>query len=213
MAVANRCLRSQIAEHNLLLKIMYPAADNMEHRCTSWEALFKRFGAFQAMPCLRASGPDRNRPAEDLTVQRISRQFERERADLPRRPSDLKQEHFERLLRRRGVSTRAYRKRPTQPALWHGLWRAVILDRDDYRCYFCRRSGESGVVIDGEGCLALRLELDHVNPRSFGGYDYVLDNIRTMCRTCNVARGRMSETHFRAELLSLAAAALSLQRT
>jgi hypothetical protein len=27
------------------------------------------------------------------------------------------------------------------------LWRAIIHDRDNYTCYFCRRSGEEGITI------------------------------------------------------------------
>jgi 5-methylcytosine-specific restriction endonuclease McrA len=70
----------------------------------------------------------------------------------------------------------------------------------------CKRSGEEGVVVEREGRLALRLELDHVVPRSAGGNDYVLTNIRTLCRTCNLTRGRMKEAYLLAELRSLAAA-------
>ncbi len=93
---------------------------------------------------------------------------------------------------------------PSHKALWDGLWRAIIFDRDNYACYFCYRSGEEGITIPKFGRLALRLQLDHINPRSHGGPDYRLSNIRTACRLCNQGRFRLSEEHFRAELLSLA---------
>lgn len=191
---------------------MHSVTEHAALRAATWDALFERFAAFQSMPCLRASGPDRNRPKPEVILRQLNRQLERERAHLPVSPSDLTQDHFEQLLRRRGLTTRGRGKRPSHIRLWQGLWRAVILDRDDYCCYFCGRSGEEGVIVDGEGRLALRLELDHAEPRSAGGHDYLLANIRTMCRSCNTARGRMGEAHFRAELLSLAAAVFSLQR-
>jgi len=93
---------------------------------------------------------------------------------------------------------------PSHKALWDGLWRAIIYDRDNYTCYFCYRSGEEGITIRKFGRLALRLQLDHINPRCYGGPDYRLSNIRTACRLCNQGRFRLSEEHFRAELLSLA---------
>lgn len=52
------------------------------------------------------------------------------------------------------------------------------------------------------GRLALRLQLDNIKPRSHGGHDYRLSNIRTTCRLCNHGRFKLSETLFRAELLS-----------
>ena len=93
---------------------------------------------------------------------------------------------------------------PSHKALWNGLWRAIIFDRDNYTCYFCHRSGEEGVKLPRFGRLALRLQLDHIKPRSHGGHDYRLSNMRTTCRFCNHGRFKLSEDHFRAELLSLA---------
>jgi len=104
----------------------------------------------------------------------------------------------------RGVGTRTVGRGPSHRAFWDGLWRAIIYDRDNYTCYFCHRSGEEGVTIRKLGRLALRLQLDHINPRCQGGPDYSLSNIRTTCRLCNQGRFRLSEEHFRAELLSLA---------
>ena len=173
-------------------------------RSKTWNDLFERFAEFQARPCLKASGPDRKRPSKSSVVKRLKRQYEADRENLPIYPCDFKQDHLNRLLQRRGITTRSGNKRPDHTSLWHGLYRAIIFERDDYCCYFCGRSGEKGIDINGEGCLALRLELDHIVPRATGGHDYKLSNIRTMCRTCNVARSRMSEKHFRAELTSLA---------
>ena len=86
--------------------------------------------------------------------------------------------------------------------MWDGLWRAIIFDRDDYTCHFCGHSGERGLIVNGEP-LALRLELDHVQTLASGGHDFALSNIRTLCRTCNVARGQMIDEYFRLELQSL----------
>jgi hypothetical protein len=175
----------------------------------TWNDVLRRFANFQARPCLRAAGPDHNRPKSDVIFRRLQNQYDDTKLLLPERPRDLTQRQLARLLQRKGLTTHGLGKRPEHRAFWHGLWRALILDRDDYRCCFCRRSGETGVNIHREGCLALRLELDHVEPRSSGGHDYLLTNIRTICRTCNIARSRMTDKHFRAELVSLAAAVIA----
>jgi 5-methylcytosine-specific restriction endonuclease McrA len=100
---------------------------------------------------------------------------------------------------------------PSHRALWNGLWRAIIFDRDNYTCYYCYRSGEEGITIEKCGHLALRFQLDHINPRANGGPDYRLSNIRTACRICNQGRFRLSEEHFRVELLSLAMSVCAAQ--
>lgn len=124
---------------------------------------------------------------------------------LPRRPQRLTQRHVSRMVKSMKTAGRG----PSHRAFWNGLWRAIIFDCDEYRCYFCNRSGEDGVEIPGFGRLALRLQLDHVTPRSHSGGDYRLSNIRTTCRLCNQGRFRLSEPHFRAELESLAAAVMA----
>lgn len=52
--------------------------------------------------------------------------------------------------------------------------RAYVIDRDQGRCVYCRRSN-------------VRLELDHVRPRAIGS-DRV-DNLVACCHDCNVAKG------------------------
>jgi HNH endonuclease len=123
-----------------------------------------------------------------------------QKALLPQAPQELTQRHVSQLLK----SMRTAGRGPAHRALWNGLWRAIIFDRDNYTRYYCHRSGEEGISIAKFGRLALRLQLDHVNPRADGGPDYHLSNIRTACRLCNQGRFRLSEEHFRAELLSLA---------
>lgn len=176
------------------------------NRSATWEALFERVAEFKSMACLRASGPDRRRPERDAVLKQLRRQFERERTHLPSSPSELTQEHLAALLGARGATTRGTSARPSQAGLWNGLWRAIVLERDNYQCCFCRRSATEGVDVPGEGRLAIRLELDHIEPRSAGGHDYALSNIRAICRTCNTARSRMTDAHFRVELQSLAKA-------
>ena len=179
---------------------------NLAPRSATWNDLVERFAEFKAMDCLRASGPDRRRPAKARVLKQLHRQLDRERAHLPTLPCDFKPENLEALLTARGLSDRGEGRRPHHASFWNGLWRAIVLDRDDYKCCFCRRSATEGVDVPGEGRLAIRLELDHVRPRSVGGADYSLSNIRAICRTCNTARSRMSDAHFEAELVSIARA-------
>jgi hypothetical protein len=124
----------------------------------------------------------------------------RSKALLPRAPHQLTQKHVAQMLK----SMTTVGRGPSHNAMWKGLWRAIIHDRDNYTCFFCYRSGEDGVEIPGAGRLALRLQLDHIIPRSLGGENFELVNIRTTCRLCNHGRFKLSEEHFRAELLSLA---------
>ncbi len=171
----------------------------------TWEALFERFAEFQAMPCLMSPGPDTKRPDRAALLKRLLRHYALVRDLLPGNPADVTQTHINDLLRQRGISTRGSSSRPDAQAFWSGFWRALILDRDDYRCGYCRRSAEKGVQV-AETLFALRLELDHFVPRSRDGEDYDLTNIRTMCRLCNVVRGRLKDEYFEADMLSLCAA-------
>jgi hypothetical protein len=168
-------------------------------RAASWQALFDRFALFQAMPALISPGPDAKRPDKSALSRKLNRWHDRERAYLPQKPVNLTQQHIDALLSQLG-------KQSPGGAFWSGAWRAIILDRDDYRCQRCGRSGETGVQVPLEGRLALRLELDHKKPRAHDGADFELDNIQTLCRTCNIVKGRLKEAYFEAELQSFAAA-------
>ena len=55
------------------------------------------------------------------------------------------------------------------------LTRRNVFQRDGHRCQYC-------------GCLAERLSIDHVIPRSRGGSD-VWENVTTACMPCNVRKG------------------------
>lgn len=167
-----------------------------------WDALTERFDKFVAMPCLLGSGPDTDRRKAVALRRKVCDQLDeaRHKVLLPRAPRQLTQRHVRQMLE----SMKTIGRGPSHRAFWDGLWRAIIYDRDNYTCYFCNRSGEEGITIPKFGRLALRLQLDHINPRSHGGPDYQLSNIRTACRLCNQGRFRLSEEHFRAELLSLA---------
>jgi hypothetical protein len=174
----------------------------------SWLSVIERFADFQAKPCLRASGPQLDRPEREEVLRKLKRQFAAIEQCLPPSPDKVTQEHIAEILARRGLGTRGAGKRPEHRSFWHGIFRAIVFDRDDYRCFFCGRSAEEGIDLPEHGILALRLELDHASPRAGGGEDYVLTNVRTTCRTCNISRGRMTETQFRAELRSLARSVL-----
>lgn len=52
--------------------------------------------------------------------------------------------------------------------------RVAVMTRDGWRCQFCGATE--------------RLELDHITPFSLGGEDFE-DNLRTLCKPCNVRRG------------------------
>jgi 5-methylcytosine-specific restriction endonuclease McrA len=176
---------------------------------STWDAVFERFARFSSQPCLKASGPQFDRGEADIWLKPLLKQSARLAALLPPFPSDLSQEHIDRVLTSLGhTGTRTAGKRPSA-ALWKHLFRAIVLFRADYRCYFCGRSAEAGVQLSSGQRVALRLELDHINPRAGGGDDFLLSNIRATCRTCNVARGRMADEDFKAELKSLAAAVLA----
>ena len=163
------------------------------------------------MPCVVGPGPGAARPKETPTRERLERQFKQFEGLLPKRPSELQQGHIDRILAHvSGEPSR--RTRPQRQTFWNGLWRAIILDRDDYRCQMCQRSGTEGILIEGHGPLALRLELDHIRPRSADGEDYSLANIRTLCRTCNVLRGALPEIYSQAELESFVAAMAVVRR-
>lgn len=58
--------------------------------------------------------------------------------------------------------------------------RRAVLERDGFTCCFCRSE--------------VRLELDHVVPYSHGGEDTV-ENLRVLCKTCNVRRGARFDAH------------------
>lgn len=173
---------------------------------STWNVVFDRFARFSAQPCLKASGPHFDRGEVDVWLQPLLRQSVRFAALLPKTPADLSQKHIDQILKSLGhVGTRTAGKRPLAD-LWKYLFRAIVLFRADYRCHFCGRSAEAGVQLSAGQRVALRLELDHISPRAGGGHDFLLSNIRATCRTCNVARGRMADEDFRAELKSLAAA-------
>ena len=132
-------------------------------RAESWNALFERFAEFEAMPCLMSRGPCLQRKAAPAVTAIVHKQFADVAPCLPERPCDLTQEHIDKMLRQTGRAARLETSKRSADALWKRLWRAIVLDCDDFRCYFCGRSGEEGIRLPNGQVLALRLQLDHVS--------------------------------------------------
>ena len=52
--------------------------------------------------------------------------------------------------------------------------RIKVFERDDFKCVYCGRSAQDGI----------RLEVDHIHPKSKGGSNKI-DNLQTLCDECN----------------------------
>lgn len=63
-------------------------------------------------------------------------------------------------------------EQPTPPSL--ARKRAIVFERDEHTCRHCGASEH--------------LTVDHVYPKSLGGSDE-LDNLQTLCRSCNSRKG------------------------
>jgi len=63
---------------------------------------------------------------------------------------------------------------------WRMRWQ--VLDRDNFRCISC---GLSPAIAPGT-----ILHVDHIKPWSKGG-ETVLDNLQTLCATCNLGKGNV----------------------
>lgn len=187
----------------------------MSERERTWDDVIKRFARFQAQSSLGASGVRVGR-GQSQSRTLVEKQLAKCLGLTPADPFVFEESHLTAMLERRGMVVRGLGRRPSNAPLWNGLFRMIVFERDDYRCDFCERSAEhDGVPAQDvgedpagppvEGPLALRLELDHRQPRANGGDDYSLDNVRAVCRTCNVGRGRMTDRQFEAELKSLMA--------
>lgn len=67
--------------------------------------------------------------------------------------------------------------------------RAVILERDGYRCVFCGWGPGDPVPVNADGRELYRgLEIDHIRPRSKGGPDEEV-NFQVLCTSCNSRKG------------------------
>lgn len=66
----------------------------------------------------------------------------------------------------------------------NGTWRMrfEVFKRDGFKCVFCGRSAKDGV----------KLEVDHILPRSLGGNNH-MDNYQTLCRDCNLGKSNNME--------------------
>jgi hypothetical protein len=115
----------------------------------TWIGVLERFADFQSKPCLRASGPDHDRPSSKEVLRELQRQFVAVEPFLPPSPGKVAQEHVAAILAKRGIGTRAAGKRPEHRSLWEGIFRAIVFARDDYRCFFCGRSAEAGLGYRG----------------------------------------------------------------
>lgn len=67
--------------------------------------------------------------------------------------------------------------------------RAVVLERDGYRCRACGWKPGDPTAAGASGLEIFRgLEVDHVHPKALGGSDG-LDNLQTLCSLCNSKKG------------------------
>lgn len=65
--------------------------------------------------------------------------------------------------------------------------RYQVFQRDGFRCLACgKHGGDDGVI----------LHIDHIVPRSKGGQD-TLDNLQTLCSTCNLGKSNRDDTDLR----------------
>jgi len=83
------------------------------------------------------------------------------------------------LLALFGLGPARPRRGPPHPVVGRTL-RAVILERDRFRCVLCGASPATDP--------ACRLHVDHVVPASWGG-PATPANLRTLCADCNLGRG------------------------
>lgn len=66
--------------------------------------------------------------------------------------------------------------------------RAVVLERDGWRCLRCGWKPGDPVPQKNGRALYRGLELDHIHPKSKGGPDTV-DNFQVLCTSCNASKG------------------------
>src|ERR1700736_1928147 len=57
--------------------------------------------------------------------------------------------------------------------------RALVLERDNFRCKFCGATAEQE-----------KLEVDHILPEALGGTDS-LNNLATLCQPCNRGKSKL----------------------
>lgn len=178
----------------------------------SWEVFQRRFAAYQAMPTWNhwLHPPDRygvlspydmehmrqkGQHASERLKEAISR-LKRDRR-FPKRPSEITQRDMARIVKERIIP------KPLRDT----FWRALIFDRDQYTCSYCRRS-VAGVWEESKHVRTISLTCDHCRPKSDGGEDYSLSNTRTACWSCNEIKSTLPENVFPKELQSLARAVL-----
>jgi 5-methylcytosine-specific restriction endonuclease McrA len=71
----------------------------------------------------------------------------------------------------------------TERAIGSGKWkklRITVLDRDGWQCVRCNKPAHT---------------VDHIVPRVKGGDMWALDNLQSMCKSCNSAKGGRFFSH------------------
>lgn len=131
------------------------------------------------------------------------RELEANRA-LPPLDSPFSQSAVDRMLS--GVLPKQIDRRFDQSPGWlQDLWRAIVLNKHGYTCYYCHRTAWG---VYEELSATLRIELDHkiAKSRLDERDDFDVENIVAACRSCNEVKGQMTVAHFLRELKSLARA-------
>src|SRR5438034_7789676 len=150
---------------------------------STWEELSSRYAEFQAMPAWRAAGDirpsvdDRRRFEADL-IAFVGKLRERFRDQWPASPVQFSERHIRLLFP--DANSRMALRNPRRTTGAGRVWTAIILDRCDFACCWCRRSAFETFKNEDR---TLRLELDHQIPRAGGGRTLSLDNIRAACRS------------------------------
>ena len=175
-------------------------------RSLNWDQLATRYGVYRSFPAL-AAGESRGTAIDrasfaargERATSRVGSAIEKLRrlGHLPAEPALVSQATIDRILATGAMGL----------VLLRGIWDALIFDRDDYSCAYCKRSADD-VAREWKSERTLLLVVGHRVPTSAGGKEYGLGNAAATCWACGAIKGALPEDVFTRELLSLSKAVL-----